>query len=823
LNFYICFVQYFIDVILPIPLVKLFTYSINYEEFKFLKTGMRVAVPFGKSKLYTAIVFSVHQNAPETYEAKEIHQILDEHSIVNSFQLKFWKWISEYYMCSLGDVMRASLPSSFLLESETLISKTLVEVSDDVQLTDDEFIVLEALERQSSLKIAEVSSLLNKKNVLKPIKGLISRGFIKLQEEIYEQYKPKLVKYVRLTSEYDSNEGLQELLEKLSRAKKQKDAVMAYFSLKVGTEKPIKAKLLEEKASVSSVVLKGLVDKGILEIYYTQTDRNQFNNDISSSKKLNNHQVKALAEVEKVFSEDKVCMLRGVTASGKTEIYVKLIEQVFKEGKQVLYLLPEIALTTQLISRLKAYFGNKIVVYHSKYSVNERVESWNKVLLNNKEAQLVIGARSSVLLPFSNLGLIVVDEEHEQSFKQFDPAPRYHARDAAIVLAKLQQANIVLGSATPAIESYFNAKSDKYGLVEILHRHNDVQMPEIELVDLKDKYKRKKMKGHFSDRLLEEINLAIENEEQVILFQNRRGFSPIVECGTCGESTQCPSCDVSLTYHQYKKQLRCHYCGYQMAMQYACLSCGSNDLDTKGFGTEQLEKELNVLYPDLKIGRMDLDTTRGKYGYQKIITAFEQHEIDILVGTQMLTKGLDFKNVSLVGVLSADSMLNFPDFRAHERSFQLMSQVAGRAGRFQKKGKVIIQTYNPFHNILQQVSTHDYVSMYAEQLEQRHIYKYPPINKLIKITFKHRDYNKVESGSDWFAKSLRLSFSKNVLGPEFPAVSRVRNEYIKHVLLKVPNGQSASKTKKAILKVKNSFMSVKDFRPIKVILNVDTY
>jgi len=476
-------VQYYIDVILPIPLVKLFTYSINYEEAKFLKEGMRVAVPFGKSKLYTAIVYSVHQNALETYEAKEIHQILDEHSVVNSFQLQFWIWISEYYMCSLGDVMRASLPSSFLLESETLISKTLTEIADDVQLTDDEFVVLEALERQSLLKVAEVASLLNKKNVLKPIKGLLSRGFIKLQEEIYEQYKPKLVKYVRLAPEYDSNEGLQGLLEKLSRAKKQKDAVMAYFSLNSGTEKPIKSKLLEEKASVSSVILKGLVDKGILEFYYIQTDRNQFSNDTSSSKSLNRHQIKALEEVDKVFSEDKVCLLRGVTASGKTEIYVKLIEKVFKEGKQVLYLLPEIALTTQLIVRLKAYFGNKIVVYHSKYSVNERVEAWNKVLLNNKEAQLVIGARSSVLLPFSNLGLIVVDEEHEQSFKQFDPAPRYHARDAAIVLAKLQQANIVLGSATPAIESYFNAKSNKYGLVEILHRHNDVQMPAIELVD----------------------------------------------------------------------------------------------------------------------------------------------------------------------------------------------------------------------------------------------------------------------------------------------------------------------------------------------------
>ena len=815
--------QYFIDVILPIPIVKLFTYSINIEEAKFLKPGMRVAVPFGKSKLYTAIVFSIHESAPDTYEAKDIHQILDEHAIVNSHQLKFWSWISDYYLCSLGDVMRASLPSSFLLESETLISKTNIEINDIIDFSDDEFILLEALEKQSSLKISEVSNLLNKKNVFKPINSLLHRGCVKLQEEIYEQYTPKLVKYVRLTQAYNSDDSLQELLETLSRAKKQKDAVMSYFALQAVSKKPIKSKVLAEKASVTSSVLKSLVDKGILEYYYVQTDRVQFLNDISATKTLNEHQNIALAEVEEVFAQNKICLLRGVTASGKTEIYVKLIEEAFQQNKQVLYLLPEIALTTQLITRLKAYFGDKIIVYHSKYSVNERMEAWNNVLLCDSKPQLIIGARSSVLLPFSNLGLIVVDEEHEQSFKQFDPAPRYHARDAAIVLSKMHDANVVLGSATPSLESYFNAKTNKYGLVEILHRHSNVQMPEIELVDLKDKYKRKKMKGHFSDKLLEEIDLAIENEEQVILFQNRRGYSPILECGTCGEATQCPSCDVSLTYHQHKKQLRCHYCGYQMAMQYACLSCGSNDLDTKGFGTEQLEKELNVLYPDLKIGRMDLDTTRGKYGYQKIITAFEQQEIDILVGTQMLTKGLDFKKVSLVGVLSADSMLNFPDFRAHERSFQLMSQVAGRAGRFEKKGKVIIQTYNPFHNILQQVSTHDYVSMYKEQLEQRRIYKYPPINKLIKITFKHRDYRKVELGSDWFAKSLRLSFKNNVLGPEFPSISRVRNEYIKHVLLKVPNGQSASKTKKAILKVKNSFMSVKEFRPIKVVLNVDTY
>lgn len=815
--------QYFIDVILPIPLVKLFTYEVNEEEAKFLKPGMRVAVPFGRSKIYTALVYTVHQTAPTTYEAKEIHQILDEYPIVNTFQLHFWQWISEYYMCSVGDVMRAALPSAFLLESETLISKTLTTVEDESLLTDDEYVILEALENQSSLTIAEVSKLIDKKNTLKPVKSLLGQSYISIREEIYEQYKPKLVKYIRLKEAYDTDEALSELLNKVSRAKKQSEALLTYFSLKAGNEKPIKAKELEQQGQVSTAVLKALVDKDIFEFYYIQTDRNQFLNDTTASKKLNEHQVKALSEIETIFSENKVCLLRGVTASGKTEIYVKLIEKVFQEQQQVLYLLPEIALTTQLIGRLKAYFGDKIVVFHSKYSVNERVESWNKVLKGNNEGQLIIGARSSIFLPFHNLGLIVVDEEHEQSFKQFDPAPRYHARDAAIVLAKQHQANVVLGSATPSLESFFNAKQDKYGLVEVLYRHNNVMLPDIELIDIKDKYKRKKMTGHFSDRLLEEIKEAIENQEQVILFQNRRGFSPIVECTICGHATQCPNCDVSLTYHQYKNQLRCHYCSYHMAMQHNCLSCGSPELDTKGFGTEQIEKELVHLFPDLEIGRMDLDTTRGKYGYQKIISAFEHYEIDILVGTQMLTKGLDFKNVSLVGILNADSMLNFPDFRAHERSFQLMSQVAGRAGRFQKKGKVLIQTYNPFHKILQQVSSHDFVSMYEEQLDQRYIYKYPPTNRLIKITFKHKDYNKVNTGADWFAKSMRNVFKQHVLGPEFPPVSRVRNEYIKHVLLKMPIEQSVSKTKKAILKIKNSFMSVKDFRPIKVIVNVDNY
>ena len=488
-----------------------------------------------------------------------------------------------------------------------------------------------------------------------------------------------------------------------------------------------------------------------------------------------------------------------------------------------MYLLPEIALTTQLVSRLQDYFGEKVAVFHSRYSGNERVEVWNNILSNSNKAQVVIGARSSLLLPFTNLGLIIVDEEHEQSYKQFDPAPRYHARDAAVVLANISDAKTLLGSATPSLESYYNATEGKYGLVELKTRYNDVLMPEIELVDLADKYKRKRMKGHFSDRLVEEMKETLDEGFQIILFQNRRGFSPIVECTTCGHSPQCTNCDVSLTYHQYRDQLRCHYCGYNSAMLKNCQACGNASLDTKGFGTEQIEEEVKLLFPEHTVARMDLDTTRGKYGFEKLINRFEQREVDILVGTQMLTKGLDFRYVKLVGILNADNLLNFPDFRAHERSYQLMAQVSGRAGRTDLRGKVLIQSYNPHHNILQQVSTNSYKEMYVEQMNERHDFKYPPIYRLIKITLKHKDYNRVNLAADWYTKSLRQVFKSNILGPEFPPVARVRNLYQKNILVKIPQQQSLLKTKEAIAKIDNSFNAVKDFRSVRVILNVDNY
>ena len=816
--------MYFVEVILPLSLAKTFTYSISEAEFFYIKPGMRVAVPFGKSKIYTALVIEIHRNQPTLYEAKEIHQILDENPIVTLIQIAHWQWIASYYMCAIGDVYRGAMPSALLLESETLISQKTDIFVDSSLLSDEEFLVYEALQQQSSLKVQDIIAILNKKNIFPVIQKLIDKNILVLQEEIQETYKPKLVRYVRLHEKYNSNQGLSELLEILKSAAKQKEIVMRYFQLSATEKKPITVKKLIEEANSSSAIVKALIEKEIFEDYLLQEDRVNFDgNFLNKELKLSEAQNEAFVAIKDNFDSKEVCLLHGVTSSGKTEIYIKLIEEHLATGKQILYLLPEIALTTQLVGRLSAYFGNKVAVFHSKYNNNERIEVWNQVLQNSEKAQVVIGARSALFLPFNSLGLIIVDEEHEQTFKQADPAPRYHARDAAIVLAYSHKAKVLLGSATPSIETYFNAKSEKFGLVEITKRYGNVLMPAIELVDLKDKYFRKKMTGHFSDILIAEMTSALSLGEQVILFQNRRGYSPIIECLTCGHVPQCQQCDVSLTYHKHKNQLRCHYCGYSMAKPTNCHACSSVDLTTKGFGTEQIEQELVSIFPSSKIGRMDQDTTRGKFGFEKIIDSFKNREIDILVGTQMLAKGLDFDNVSLVGVMNADNMLYHPDFRAFERSFQMLTQVAGRAGRSEKQGKVIIQTYNPNHNTIQQVTNNDYLGMYNEQLYDRQIYKYPPYFRIIKITLKQRDYDKLKSGSMWLYQVMSQNLQMPVLGPEEPLISRIRNEYIRTIIIKIPQNVHIGNTKDAIQKMLNSFEAVAQFRAIKVTLNVDFY
>ncbi|MDX5583722.1 MAG: primosomal protein N' [Aureibaculum sp.] len=813
---------HYINVILPIPLQRLFTYKITQAEATFLKPGMRVAVSFGKSKIFTALVADIHQIAPIAYEAKEIYQILDDEPLVTQKQLNHWQWIADYYMCSLGEVMRSALPSAFLLASETQVVKNL-QFNDESLLTDDEFLIFEALGHQSTLPIHKISEILDRKRVLPILSALLDKKAIVLKEEITEQYKPKLVKYIRLNQKYVGEDALNELLDSLTNAKKQRNVLLSYFSLQASTKKLIKQSVLKEKSKVSTPVIKALVDKEIFEVYTIQTDRVNFDEATEVVKELSDIQDDAYVKIKRSLKDKEVILLHGITSSGKTEIYVKLIDEALNQGKQVLYLVPEIALTTQLIQRLQRYFGNRISVFHSKYSLNERVEVWKNTLNNSKKAQLILGARSSVFLPFNELGLVIVDEEHETSYKQFDPAPRYHARDTAIVLANLHKAKVILGSATPSVESYFNAQQEKFGLVELNKRFGNLLLPEIELVDIKEGYRKKRMTGHFSERLMTLIQEALEEKEQVILFQNRRGYSPIVECKTCGVAPQCPNCDVSLTYHKFKNELRCHYCGYNKAMPETCGACGSPNLDTKGFGTEQIELELQELLPEAKVGRMDLDTTRGKYGYQKILNAFQEHEIDILVGTQMLSKGLDFANVSLVGVLNADNMLNFPDFRAHERSFQMLTQVSGRAGRAKKRGKVAIQTFNPFHQILQQVTTNDYNMMYKEQLDERYQYHYPPIIRLIKITLKHKDYTKVDMASQWLGKSLVNSFGDNVLGPTSPAISRIRNQHIKTIIIKLPKERSLKQSKSVVQKIKNSFQSIADYRGIRFNIDVDNY
>ncbi|WP_300488416.1 primosomal protein N', partial [Flavobacterium sp.] len=743
--------------------------------------------------------------------------------VVNEFQIEHWKWVADYYMCGIGEVFKTALPSGFLLESETIISAPQETYADSKTLEDDEFLIWEALQQQSSLKVEDIMAILGKKNVFPVLNRMLAKNVLTLQEEVIEKYKPKVTKYIRLQSEFLQQQQLSELLELLSRAPKQRELVLQYFQLQATEKKPISVKKLIEISGAGQAAVKSLVDKAVFEEYHLSEDRVRFEKSEDSGFELSDPQQIALNEIKDSFEKQSVSLLHGVTASGKTEVYIKLIEEYIQSGKQVLYLLPEIALTVQLVSRLTAYFGNQIAVYHSKYTNNERVEVWQQVLQNSEKAKIVIGVRSALFLPFSNLGLIVIDEEHEQTFKQFDPAPRYHARDAAIVLAAAHRSKVLLGSATPSLETYYNVQSGKYGLINLTERYGKVLLPEVFLVDLKDKYKRKRMKGHFSDTLIEAISESLSLGEQVILFQNRRGYSPFVECMTCGHVPQCPNCDVSLTYYKYKNQLRCHYCGYSIANPTHCHACQSVDLSTKGFGTEQIEMELRELFPEKNIGRMDQDTTRGKYGYEKIIDAFREQEIDILVGTQMLAKGLHFDNVTLVGIMNADNMLNQPDFRSHERAFQMMMQVAGRAGRSEKKGKVMIQTYNPYHNIIQQVTTNDYMGMYKEQVYERHNFKYPPFYRLVKLTLKHRDFDKLKEGSMWMYNVLTQSLQIPVLGPEEPAISRIRNEYIRTILIKIPQKSHLGNTKKMIRKIGSSFEAIPQYRAIRVSVNVDNY
>lgn len=814
---------YFVEVIIPLALDPTFTYQVSETEFEFIQVGMRVAVPFGKTKVYTAVVIEKHHRVPEMYQAKEINEIIDIAPVVTEKQIELWRWISDYYMCTIGEVFRGAMPSRLLLESETLIQKNEKSTVVADELNDAEYLLFEALQVQAILKIEEVISILNRKKVFPVINSLLAKGVIVLQEEMVEKYKPKQIRYVRIAEHYLAENGLTELMEVVGKAEKQRALILKYFQINATQKRPITVKQLVEEGESTSAIVKALIDKNIFEEFYLNHDRVVFNDASQDIIELSDEQSKALWEIEQHFNEKDVVLLQGVTASGKTEVYIKLIEKYIAQEGQVLFLVPEIGLSTQLVNRLTNYFGNQVAVYHSRYSHNERLEVWDQVLNSTEKAKVIIGTRLSVFLPFADLKLIVIDEEQEANYKQSEPAPRYHGRDVGIMLAISHKAKVVLGSATPSLESYYNAEQGKYGLVKLTKRFSNVTLPDIVLIDIKDKYKRKQMTGHFSDYLISEINMALSLEEQVILFQNRRGFSPVVECMTCGSVPECPHCAVSLTYHKYKNELTCHYCGFVLPMPKQCYRCHSVDLNTKGFGTEQVEEELKTLFPDKRIARMDQDTMKGKYAFEKLVEAFESKQIDILIGTQMLAKGFDFGNVNLVGVMNADNSLYFPDFRAHERAYQMLTQISGRAGRQEKKGKVIIQTFNPYHNIIQQVTNYDYVGMYKEQMYDRHNFKYPPFYRLVKLTLKHREFEKLKEASFWLYNSLKNELGVPVLGPEEPAINRIRNQYIRVILIKIPQNVPLLKTKSNIRRILKSFEAIGSYRAVKVIANVDFY
>jgi len=815
--------DYFIDVIVPIAVTTTFTYRVSQAEYNFLQQGMRVAVPFGKRLVYTAMVLNKHSQKPQVYEPKDIHTIIDEQPLVTQNQLEFWQWIAQYYMCSLGEVYKAALPSAFLLESETILSLNRDLVVDLRSLSDDEFLLYEAFEQQPILRFDEVQNILNKKKVFGVIDDLLKKDIIYLNQHIHEKYKPKLVKYVSLHDNYKEEKNLINLLDNELKTEKQRALVLKYFQLN-SQQAPIELKELLKEAEVSVAIFNNLEKKQVFTVYTLAEDRVQFTDAFLNDIQFTEVQTSAIQTIENQFEKHDVTLLNAVTGAGKTEIYIKLLQECIEKNQQALFLVPEIGLTTQLVQRLTAYFGNKIAVYNSKYSENERVEVYQHVLNNTENAQIVVGSRSSIFLPFKNLQLIIVDEEHEASYKQVDPAPRFHARDTAIVLAKMFNAKVLLGSATPSLESYYNSYQQKYGYVELNQRFTNVQLPEIVLVDLKEARKKKEVNGIFSVKLIDAITEAFYNGEQVLLFQNRRGYSPVLECLTCGNVPHCTSCDVSLTYYKRQNYLKCHYCGYTMSMPTKCHSCHSTELTTKGLGTEQIEDALRSIFPNKRIARMDQDTTRGKFAFERLIDAFKNQEIDVMVGTQMLAKGLDFDNVSLVGIMNADSMLTFPDFRAYERAYQLMTQVAGRAGRKNKQGKVLIQTYNPYHNTIQQVTQNDYKGMFKEQMYERLNFKYPPFYRLIRLQMKHTDFNKVKEASNWLATNMRNNINGIlVLGPQEPSINRIRNQYIQVVLIKLPLSKPVNTLKTSIQKSINSLETIGMYKGVKTTISVDFY
>lgn len=817
----------FVNVLLPLPVAGYFTYRVPFDLNEAVEVGKRVVVQFGKKKVYTALIQSISAKAP-AIETKYILGVLDLHPIANALQFKFWEWMASYYCCTVGEVMNAALPAALKLASESKIRLVPgVELSEKI-LSEKEFNLLRALKENGALSITDASRFADLVKIIPLIHNLIEKGYVVTEEEVRERFTPKTLSFIKLTDAYSHEEQLQLLYDKLERkAPKQLDLLIEYIQLsKIMSNNPVEVSRKDLFARIDDAAgkFKALEKKGVFEEYDKEISRLNYRQatHTAGSIDLTPEQQRAFAEISDSFSVKNVTLLHGITSSGKTEIYIKLIQQMLDEGKQVLYLLPEIALTTQIINRLQKYFGAEVGVYHSKYNENERVEIWQHVAGTGSQSfNVLLGARSAMFLPFNNLGLIIIDEEHDSSYKQFDPAPRYNARDTAIFLASLHGAKVLLGSATPSIESFYNASQGKYGLSTLTERYGGLLLPQVKLVNLKDEYKRKTMQSIFSSVLIREVTEALAANEQVILFQNRRGFSLHIDCENCGWIPHCVQCDVSLVYHKKQNQLRCHYCGYTTRIPEKCPDCGHTHLVMKGFGTEKIEEELSLILPGAKIARMDLDSTRTRFAHQKMIAAFEERKIDVLVGTQMVTKGLDFDNVSLVGILNADSLLSYPDFRAFERGFQLMAQVAGRAGRKNKQGKVLIQAYNPSHPILTMVLDHHFEAMYQNQLIERERFNYPPFCRIVTLSLRHVNADVINKAADELAKRLRALFGKRVLGPEYPSVSRIRNQYLKNILLKFEKGIPLPKAKDEILKSIVKLNAQPEYKQVRVVVDVD--
>ncbi len=819
------------DLILPLAVPQYYTYSVP-DSFKGQAAiGNRVTVVLGKRRIYTGIIRKMHNSPPTGYTINPILSVLDDQSLVSEKLMEFWEWIADYYMCTPGEVYRAAMPSGLKLESESQIFA--VSTDHETALSDTEYQLIRLAENSPGISIHKLAAAISRKDIMPVIKVLIEKELITLKENLVEIYKPRRQDYLVLSPPYRKQDSLQELLTVLEKkAPKQARVLIEFLHLNAYSDNPDIQRVAKDKllnsATISPSSLKTLISKGVFQIESEEISR--LKGVLTSQRKpfaLNQNQTRAHVKILDEFQSKDVVLLHGVTSSGKTEIYIHLIEHFIRQNKQVLYLLPEIALTTQIIQRLQSVFGNRTGVYHSKFSDAERVEVYENLCgirkKDSPEYQIILGVRSSIFLPFSNLGLIIIDEEHENTYKQFDPAPRYNARDASVVLASIHKSKVLMGTATPSFESYLNAINGRYGLVELSDRYLDIKLPEISVIDLRAARKRKQLHSHFSQPLIDAMEETLEKKEQIILFQNRRGFSPYVECNTCGWIPFCKNCDVSLTYHKKSNRLNCHYCGYNIPYPSGCSSCGSSNIRTMGFGTEKVEDEVAILFPEARISRMDLDTTRTRRSYEKIIADFENRKIDILIGTQMISKGLDFDHVRIVGILNADNMLNFPDFRSFERSFQLIAQVSGRAGRKKEQGKVIIQTSNPDHVVINYVLENNYKGFFHHQLNERKNFSYPPYFRLIKLTIRHKKLPVVSKAASYLASELRKSLGKRVIGPEFPLIGRLFSYHQKCIIIKIERDKYFSTRRHQVLEAIDKTMVHAEFRSLQIVPDVDPY